>query len=173
MDTNARRAGRDHVTSESDVAVLRYEQSVISPPDASGIGLVETTLTERFTGGLTGDGIARHLRVMSGDGTGTFTCVERFVGTLDGRPGAFALTASGFTDDAGVVHGRWEVVPGSGVGDLLGLRGFAAFFATRVPAGPSGWAARDVLTYWFERRPGDHVDPARLSIPRQGSTPRP
>ena len=141
---------RDHVTSQSDVAVLTYEQEVVSPADDSGIALIETTLTERFTGGLTGDGIAKHLRVVHPDGTGTFTCVERFAGSLGGRSGSFALTASGFTDEAHVVHGRWEVVPGSATGELTGLRGYAAFFAKQVPGGPTGWAARDVLTYWFE-----------------------
>jgi hypothetical protein len=141
---------REHITSESDVAVMSYEQAVISPPDDSGIALVETTLAERFSGGLNGDAIAKHLRVMNQDGTGTFTCVERFVGSLEGRNGSFALTASGFTDDASVVHGRWEVVRGSGTGELKGLRGFAAFFARQVPDSQTGWAARDVLTYWFE-----------------------
>jgi hypothetical protein len=142
--------GREHVTSESDVAVLSYQQDVISAADASGIALIETTLGERFTGGLAGDGVAKHLRVVHPDGTGTFTCVERFDGSLEGRAGSFALTASGFTDDANVVHGRWEVVPGSGTGELSGLRGFAAFYAKQVPESPTGWAARDVLTYWFE-----------------------
>ncbi|GIH17989.1 DUF3224 domain-containing protein [Rugosimonospora africana] len=142
--------GRDHVTSESDVAVLKYDQAVISPPDDSGITLVETTLQERFSGGLDGDAIAKHLRVMNEDGTGTFTCVERFSGSLDGRPGSFALVAEGFTDEASVVHGRWEVVPGSGTGELAGLRGFAAFYAKQTADSRTGWAARDVLTYWFE-----------------------
>jgi hypothetical protein len=141
---------RDHVTSESDVAVLRYDQEVISPADDSGIMLVETTLKERFSGGLNGDAIAKHLRVMHQDGTGTFTCVERFAGSLDGLSGSFALSAEGFTDEASVVHGRWEIVPGSGTGELTGLRGFAAFYAKRVPDSKTGWRARDVLTYWFE-----------------------
>ena len=123
------RSTREHLTSESDVAILSYEQTVISPSDESGIALVETTLAERFSGGLNGDAIAKHLRVMNEDGTGTLTCVERFAGSLDGRSGAFALTAEGFTDDESVVHGRWEIVPGSGEGELKGLRGFAAFFA--------------------------------------------
>ncbi|WP_433365712.1 DUF3224 domain-containing protein [Actinoplanes sp. CA-142083] len=140
----------DHQTSESDVAVLSYDQAVISPPDDSGISLIETTLHERFTGGLDGDGTARHLRVIHRDGTGTFTCVERFAGSLHGRSGSFALTAEGFIDAASIVRGRWEVVPGSGTGDLRGLRGFAAFSAARAPRTSTGWAARDTLTYWFE-----------------------
>jgi len=141
---------REHVTSESDVAVLSYDQDIISPADDSGILLVETTLQERFSGGLTGDAIAKHLRVMHKDGTGTFTCVERFAGSLDGRHGSFVLTAEGFTDNAHVVHGRWEVVPGSGTAALTGLRGFAAFHATQAPDSRIGWVARDVLNYWFE-----------------------
>jgi hypothetical protein len=150
MKTELNRPAREHVTSESDVAVLSYDQAVISPADESGIILVETTLEERFSGGLNGDAIAKHLRVMNQDGTATFTCVERFTGSLDGRSGSFALTAEGFTDEVSVVHGRWEVVPGSGTAELKGLRGFAAFYARQVTDSQSGWAARDVLTYWFE-----------------------
>jgi Protein of unknown function (DUF3224) len=150
MATELNRPASEHVTSESDVAVLSYDQAIISPADDSGITLVETTLAERFAGGLTGDAIAKHLRVVNQDGTATFTCVERFAGSLDGRAGSFALTAEGFTDTAGVVHGRWEVVTGSGTGDLTVLRGYAAFYARQVPDSPSGWAAKDVLTYWFE-----------------------
>ena len=141
---------RRHKVSVSDVAVLSYEQDVVSPTDDSGIELVETRLEERFSGDLDGDATARHLRVIRPDGTATFTCVERFAGTLGGRSGSFALTASGHTDEASVVHGRWEVVPGSGTGQLRGLRGYAAFYAKPIPDGPAGWAARDVLTYWFE-----------------------
>jgi Protein of unknown function (DUF3224) len=144
------RSARDHVTSLSDIAIKSYEREVFSELDESGIELVETRLKERFSGGLEGEGIARHLRVMHRDGTGTFTCVERFTGSLEGRTGSFTLTASGHTDDANVVHGRWEVVPGSGTGELKGLRGFAAFYAKQSPGSENGWAAKDVLTYWFE-----------------------
>ena len=150
MSTELNRSTRDHNTSDSDEAVLDYQLDVISPPDDSGITLVETTLQERFSGGLNGDAVAKHLRVMRRDGTGTFTCVERFVGSLDGRFGSFALTAEGYTDQADVVHGRWQIVPGSGTGELKGVRGFAAFYAKQVPVSQTGWAAKDVLTYWFE-----------------------
>ena len=143
-------APRDHVTSQSDVAILDYQLEIISPADESGISLVETTLKERFSGGLNGDAIAKHLRVVKPDGSDTFTCVERFVGQLDGRSGSFTLTAEGYTDEASVVHGRWQVVPGSGTGELTGLRGFAAFFAKQTSGEQTGWAARDVLNYWFE-----------------------
>jgi hypothetical protein len=40
---------REHVTSESDVAVLSYDQDLISPADDSQISLVETTLQERLS----------------------------------------------------------------------------------------------------------------------------
>jgi hypothetical protein len=150
MSMELNRPASDHVVSESEVAVLSYRMEVVSPADDSGISLVETTLRERFSGGLNGDAIAKHLRVVRPDGTGTFTCVERFAGALHGRPGSFALTAEGLTDETDVVHGRWEVVPGSGTGELAGIRGFASFYARQTPDTQTGWAARDILTYWFE-----------------------
>lgn len=96
---------------------------VISPSDDSGIALIETLLTEKFSGGLVGNGRAGHVRVVLPDGTSTFTGVERFIGTLNGRSGSFALTASGYTDVEGIVHGRWRVVEDSGTDQLAGLRG--------------------------------------------------
>jgi hypothetical protein len=147
---NARHPTGESFISASTVEVLSYGQATISEADESGIALVETDLTERFTGDLTGAGVARHLRVRRADGTDTFTCVERFTGTLDGRAGSFALTAEGYTDTGDVVHGRWEVVPGSGTGELRGLRGYAAFAAGHDGRTASGWGARDYLTYWFD-----------------------
>lgn len=160
MSTELSRPAREHALSESDVAVVSYDQATISPPDDSGIALVQTTLQERFSGGLNGDAIAQHLRLVRQDGTASFTCIERFAGSLDGRPGSFALTAEGFTDEAGVVHGRWQVVPGSGTDELKGLRGYAAFYARQAPDTHTGWAARDVLTYWFEGSSTDVELPA-------------
>jgi hypothetical protein len=136
-------AGRE----QSSIEVTGYETNVISPPDDSGIALIETPLTERFSGGLVGDGRAGHVRVVLPDGTSTFTGVERFIGTLNDRSGSFALTASGYTDAEGIVHGRWRVVEDSGTDQLAGLRGYGEFTAV---AEAGAWHARDTFTYWFE-----------------------
>ncbi|MFD2082582.1 DUF3224 domain-containing protein [Actinopolymorpha cephalotaxi] len=147
-------------TGQSTVVVVDYDLRVVSPADDSGISLVSTVLTEQFTGSLAGTGVADHVRVVRADGTDTFTGVERFDGTLDGRPGSFVLTAQGYTTGAGFVHGHWEVVPGSATRELTGLRGHGVF--TFVPEhgeaadaattdGPGRGAAADTFTYWYEK----------------------
>ena len=104
--------------------------------------MVETRLLEEFTGGLVGMGWADHVRVVRADGSATFTGLERIRGSLDSRVGSFTLTATGSTDTAGIVHGRWEVVTGSGTGELKGLRGHGEFTAV-------GHQASNTTTYWF------------------------
>ena len=124
------------------VEVIEYQTNSIASADESGISLIETRLLEKFTGGLVGTGWANHVRVVRADGNATFTGVERFQGTLDGRAGSFSLTALGSTDSAGIVHGSWEVVPGSGTSELTGLSGYGEFTA-------QGHHASYTTTYWF------------------------
>jgi Protein of unknown function (DUF3224) len=111
---------------------------------------VETRLEEHFTGGLVGTG-GDHLRIERNDGTGMLTCFERVTGSVDGRPGSFMQQASGFTDRHHYVHGRWEGIEDSGTGDLLGLRGYAAFAAMPDKGSKTGWSADTSLTYWFDQ----------------------
>jgi pimeloyl-ACP methyl ester carboxylesterase len=136
-------------TSQTVVVVHSYQVKQISPPTEGGMSLVSTLLKERFTGDLNGSGVAEHVRVVRPDGSDTFWGVERFVGSLAGRRGAFLLTASGATAD-GIVHGHWEVVPGSATGELAGLRGRSVFSV--APSSRPGEVARahDSFTYWFE-----------------------
>ena len=47
---------------------------------------------------------------------------ERVTGTLGGRSGSFVLQGVG-TWEEGVARTTWTVVPGSGTGQLTGLRG--------------------------------------------------
>jgi hypothetical protein len=140
----------NHVTTISKVEVAKYNREVLDDADESGVAVVETRLEEHFTGGLIGTGIATHLRLERKNGTGALTCFERITGTLDDRNGSFLLQASGFTDRSHFVHGRWEVIEGSGTGELSGLRGYAAFAAKPDEHSKSGWSADTALTYWFE-----------------------
>jgi hypothetical protein len=75
----------------------------------------------------------------------------RITGSLDGRRGSFLLWASGFTDRHRYVQGRWEVIEHSGVGDLSGLRGYAAFAAMPDRTSKTGWSADTSFTYWFDQ----------------------
>jgi hypothetical protein len=137
-------------TSESRVLVTGLDRRQVSPADDSGVSLVSTRMQEQFTGGLVGHGIAEHLRVTRPDGSDTFTGIERFTGTLGGRPGSFVLTAAGQTA-GGVVRGVWEVVAGSATGELVGLRGHGVFTAVLTPNADGHFAeVTDSLTYWFD-----------------------
>ena len=55
-----------------------------------------------------------------------FVGLERIVGRLGDRSGSFVLQHSG-TFEGGTAKATWFVVPGSGTGDLRGLRGEGGF----------------------------------------------
>lgn len=139
-----------HTTTQSKVEVAKYLREVLDHTDDSAMTVVETRLEENFSGGLVGKGIATHLRIERNDGTGMLTCYERITGSLDGRTGSFLLQASGFTDRHHTVHGRWEILEGSGTSELAGLRGYAAFAAMPDKSAKTGWSADTSLTYWFD-----------------------
>jgi hypothetical protein len=55
-------------------------------------------------------------------GSAGYVAIERVVGSLDGRAGSFVFQHSGVMD-GGVTSLSLTVVPGSGTGQLAGLRG--------------------------------------------------
>jgi hypothetical protein len=140
-----------HITTSAKVEVTKYIREILDHSEDSTMTLVETRLEESFTGGLDGRGSATHLRVERDDGTGTLTCLERISGSVDGRRGSFLLQATGFADRHHYVHGRWEVIENSGTGELVGLRGYAAFAAMPDKSSSTGWSADTALTYWFDQ----------------------
>jgi hypothetical protein len=56
-------------------------------------------------------------------GRGTYLAMEAFEGSLDGREGTFAYVHSATTSGADRSHEFFLVVPGSGTGELAGIRG--------------------------------------------------
>ena len=60
--------------------------------------------------------------VTATQGSAGYVAMERVTGTLDGRKGSFVLQHSGLMD-RGAKQLVIRVVPDSGVGDLVGLRG--------------------------------------------------
>lgn len=59
-----------------------------------------------------------------------YTSVEHFTGTLHGRTGTFVAQGKGTFAD-GVADTAWFIVPGSGTGELAGLRGDGTATAVR------------------------------------------
>jgi hypothetical protein len=108
-----------------------------------GPKLNEIQLTETFKGDVEGEGKARVLQAQWPDGSARYCTIERVVGAVAGRKGAFLLQVQGTVQDK---HnkGVWFVVAGSGTGDLRGLRGEGGFEAELGKHG--AWT----LDYWFE-----------------------
>lgn len=137
-------------TVTAQVVVSRYDREVLDPDPHAAMRMIETRLEERFSGGLTAVGVATHLRIERQDGSETLICYERITGELGGRRGSFLLQASGYADRRRQVHGRWEIIAGSGTDELADVRGYAAFSAAPDPKSGAGWSATTALTYWFE-----------------------
>ncbi|WP_188112465.1 DUF3224 domain-containing protein [Rhizobium tropici] len=105
--------------------------------------LVEVRLTETFTGDIDGESTVRALQVLGADRSASLVSVQRFRGRLGGRHGTFVLQGSEIVEN-GKIKAAWFVVPGSGTGDLSGLRGEGGF------EGHFGKGSDGTLDYWFE-----------------------
>jgi hypothetical protein len=104
-------------------------------------GLTTVHLTQDFTGGLVGTGIARFLSAQLPDGSTHFTGIERFTGTLAGRQGSFLMRNTGVLKD-GAVTSEWLILSGSATGELTGITGAGG-------VNPSGY----FLDYSLDRTP--------------------
>jgi len=78
------------------------------------------------------------------DQTAEFVGLQRIVGRIEGRFGSFVLLQTEGVFDGKVATGRLTVVPGSGTGELEGLRGGGEFSA------PHGGEPSVSLEYDFE-----------------------
>jgi hypothetical protein len=138
MTVSAERAGRANAV----ITVHTYEPVAYEQP-AKGPALVRIHVQERFSGDIQGDGVVEFLQAARGDGSANFVGIERVTGRVAGRQGTFLLQDAG-TVEGNIVSGEWFVVPGSGTGELAGLRGTGGFRANL------GEGAQVHLDYWFE-----------------------
>jgi hypothetical protein len=123
------------ITVQSSEAVP-YDQAV-SP------ALMEIRLSETFTGDMDGESPVRALQVLRDDHSASLVSLQRFHGKLGGRHGTFVLQGAQIVEH-GKIKATWFVVPGSGTGDLAGLRGEGGF------EGHFGKESGGTLDYWFE-----------------------
>ena len=124
------------------ITVHKYEPVAYDEP-AGGPVLTRIHVEESFAGDISGDGAVEFLQAAAPDGSASFVGIERVTGTLGGRTGTFLLQDAG-TVQGSIVSGDWFVVPGSGTGQLAGLRGDGGFRANL------GENAQVHLDYWFE-----------------------
>lgn len=128
--------------AEAAITVSKYEPVAYEEPAAGGT-LNRIHVEERFSGDIEADGVVEFLQAAFADGSASFVGLERVSGTLADRPGTFLLQDQG-TVAGEIVSGEWFVVPGSGTGELAGLRGTGGFKAN-LGEGANVW-----LDYWFE-----------------------
>jgi len=84
--------------------------------------LTRASVTRTFTGDIEGQGDVEYLMMYRPDGSANFVGLERFVGRVAGKAGTFVLQRTG-KFESGQAKETYSVVPGSGTGELRGLRG--------------------------------------------------
>lgn len=105
-----------------------------------GPKVTRATVTQRFTGDIKGSGTTEYVMVYRPDKTADYSGVQIINGAVGVRKGSFALLVRGKYDGKEAVT-KWEVVPGTGKGDLKGLTGKGEFSA------PMGSKGKYKLTY--------------------------
>lgn len=91
-----------------------------------GPKLTRASVTKSFSGDIEGEGTVEYLMIHRDDGSASFVGLERVIGRVGDRSGSFVLQHTG-TFEGGTAKTTWFVVPGSGTGDLRGLRGEGGF----------------------------------------------
>src|SRR5436190_24177423 len=81
-----------------------------------------------FTGDIEGEGTWQGLNAYQDEATADFIGYERVVGRLGGRSGSFVLRVSGRYAN-GEAQIEWTIVPGTGTGELRGIRGDGTYVA--------------------------------------------
>lgn len=133
--------GHSRTTAKAKITV---QNSDAKPYDqTTSPALMEIRLNETFSGDIVGESPVRALQLLRDDRSANLVSMQRFRGKLGGRQGTFVLQGSE-TVENGKIKATWFVVPGSGTGDLAGLRGEGGF------TGDFGKGSDGTLEYWFE-----------------------
>lgn len=133
---------QQHRRATGTINVKTYEPTPYDQP-VDGPALFRIHVVEDFSGDVRAEGVAEFLQTSLSDDQASFVGVERVTGSLEDRAGSFVLQDQG-TLSGSTVSGTWFVVPGSGTGELQGLRGEGGFTAQL------GQNAQITLDYWFE-----------------------
>jgi len=111
--------------------------------ETAGPPLSILSIRETFEGDIQGESIVRALQLRQEDGRVHMISLQRVTGSLSGRKGSFVLQGTEMIEGK-AIEASWFVVPGSGTGDLTGLRGMGGF------EGRFGEGSQGMLDYWFE-----------------------
>jgi hypothetical protein len=119
--------------TEGTFTVASWDEDTYQELDGKG-KLTKARVTYEFTGDLQAQGTWDAVMCYRDDGTAVFTGMQRMVGQIGSRSGSFVLRADG-TFEGGEARSAWQVVDGTGTGELAGLRGIGTAVATSSPPG--------------------------------------
>jgi hypothetical protein len=140
---NERNSIPPQVHSTAKAKIVVQNSKATSYDEAASPALLEVHLTEMFSGDIEGESAVRALEVLREDKSACLVSLQRVSGKLGGRAGSFVLQGSEIVE-RGKITAKWAVVPGSGTGELAGLRGHGGF------EGDFGKGSEGTLDYWFE-----------------------
>lgn len=79
-------------------------------------------LRKQYHGAMSGVGVGQMLSKRIADGAAAYSAIEEFVGSVDGKQGAFTLVHNGFMN-GGEQTLKIYILPGSGTGELTNISG--------------------------------------------------
>ncbi len=102
--------------------VTGFEPEPLALGEPGPVAFGRVTLRKTFSGALTGTSVVTMTSVSVAETPAGYTAVELVTGALDGRAGTVVLQHSGVVDGADS-RASGVVLPGTGTGELAGLRG--------------------------------------------------
>jgi hypothetical protein len=102
--------------------VTGWEPAPLELGEGGPVTFGRVTLRKSFAGPLTGTSVVAMTSAAVGEAPVGYCAIELVTGTLDGRTGSFVLQHTGVVDD-GAPPPSGVVLPGTGTGELAGLRG--------------------------------------------------
>lgn len=96
--------------------------------EVAGLKSTEANIDIVMKGDVAATGKSRSLMQYPSAKTCHYAGYTTLTGTLDGKSGSFIIYEAGTWKD-GVASSRWEIVEGSGTGELKGLKGTGSYAA--------------------------------------------
>ena len=102
--------------------VTGWEPEPLELGEPGAVTFGRVTLRKTFSGALTGSSVVAMTSAAVGEAPVGYVAVELVTATLGGRSGTFVLQHTGVVDE-GAPPPSGVVLPGTGTGELTGLRG--------------------------------------------------
>jgi len=107
--------------TEMKLAVGTFEVK-LEPQVDEGAPAGRMKIEKQYSKGLVGSGVGQMISKRVDGGAAVYYAIEEFVGSVDGKSGAFTLVHKGYMD-AESQSLEVEILSGSGSGELTGISG--------------------------------------------------